>query len=134
MKNLTLPFFVKKDLIHYLTISLIISFLGFFNESTAQSVQTLIPCTGSASDLTLLSAQVTGGDPCNNCVEGAPQLNKKLTLSIDNGTGSERGAFAFWGTLEIYSGVTGSLISSTPISGCNGPIPGGTKYSLEFGN
>ncbi|TBX64829.1 hypothetical protein EZL74_12860, partial [Flavobacterium silvisoli] len=87
-------------------------------------------CT--SKDLEVVAAKLTGGDLCNSCATATP-LTRTLTLSINNTTGSTRGAFAFWGTLEIYSGTTGALISSVTRTGCGGPLPGGAITSLDFG-
>ncbi|MEO5777746.1 MAG: hypothetical protein ABIQ27_12645, partial [Flavobacterium sp.] len=87
-------------------------------------------CT--SSDLSLVAAQLTGGDLCNSCAMATP-LTRTLTLGINNTTGSTRGAFAFWGTVDIYSGTTGLLISSTTRTGCAGPLPGGSITYLDFG-
>ena len=95
-------------------------FLIFSLLSVSVSLAQSVPpdntsCT--SSDLSVVAAKLTGGDLCNSCATQTV-LTRTLTLAINNTTGSTRAAFAFWGTLEIYSGVDGSLISSTTRSGC----------------
>jgi hypothetical protein len=104
-----------------LIMFLILIFSGFSN-AIAQTTTTFPPpdrCT--SKDLELVSATLTGGDACNSCTPGTT-LTRTLTLGINNKTGSNRTAFAFWGTLEItHNGV----ISTFPISRCSdsSPIP-----------
>ncbi|MBA0885573.1 PKD-like domain-containing protein, partial [Flavobacterium undicola] len=87
----------------------------------------------SSSDLSVVAAQLSGGDICNSC-ETAVSITRTLVLSINNTTGSTRTSFAFWGNLEIYSGTTGLLISSTVRTGCGGPLPPNSITSLSFGD
>ncbi|RVT70981.1 hypothetical protein EOD40_17775, partial [Flavobacterium sufflavum] len=86
----------------------------------------------SSSDLSVVAAQLSGGDICNSCETAVP-ITRTLVLSINNTTGSTRTSFAFWGNLEIYSGTTGLLISSTVRTGCSGPLPPNSITSLNFG-
>ncbi|WP_333600401.1 hypothetical protein, partial [Flavobacterium sp.] len=88
-------------------------------------------CT--SKDLEVVAAKLTGGDVCNSCPTPTT-ITRNLMLGINNTTGSTRTSFAFWGTLEIYSGTTGALISSTTRTGCNGPLPGGSITYLNFGS
>ncbi|WP_413998983.1 gliding motility-associated C-terminal domain-containing protein [Flavobacterium sp. W1B] len=98
--------------------------------TTVTLAQTFPPASSCTSkDLSLAGASLSGGDLCNSCPV-ATSINRTLTLSIDNTTGSTRTSFAFWGTLEEYSGNDGSLISSTSITGCVGPLPGNTITNL----
>lgn len=104
-----------------LTMALLLIFSGF-STTIAQTTTTFPPqdrCT--SKDLELVSATLTGGDACNSCTPGTT-LTRTLTLGINNKTGSNRTAFAFWGTLEI---THNGLISTTPISRCSdsSPIP-----------
>ncbi len=87
-------------------------------------------CT--SKDLEVVLAKLTGGDLCNSCPT-ATTLTRTLTLGINNTTGSTRGAFAFWGTIEVYSGTTSALISSTTRTGCAGPLAPNSITSLDFG-
>ena len=97
--------------------------------------QTVPPPTTSctSNDLQVLVATLSGGDVCNSCTT-ATSITRTLTLSIKNNTGSVRTSFAFWGMLEIYSGTTGLLISSTVRTGCGGPVAPSIITSLNFGN
>ncbi|MFV8328456.1 gliding motility-associated C-terminal domain-containing protein [Flavobacterium sp. ZS1P14] len=101
-----------------------------FSTVVAQTVPD--PNTSCTSkDLELVGATLTGGDLCNSCPQNTT-ITRALTLSINNTTGSTRTSFAFWGNLEEYSGIDGSLVSTIPISGCQGPIPGHTITDLTF--
>ncbi|MGN6246724.1 MAG: SprB repeat-containing protein, partial [Ginsengibacter sp.] len=86
-----------------------------FSSSIAQSLPPATSCT--SNDLQVVGATLSNVDICSSCTVGTP-LTGTLTLSINNTTGSNRTAFAFWGTLEITDGVTGQ-VTSTPIHGCN---------------
>ncbi|MFV5696551.1 gliding motility-associated C-terminal domain-containing protein [Flavobacterium sp. LB3P122] len=108
-------------LISFLSISTAVAQTGVPNPNTS--------CT--SGDLELVGATLTGGDLCNSCSTNTV-LTRTLTLSINNTTGSTRTSFAFWGNLEEYSGIDGSLISTIAISGCRGPLPGHTITSLTF--
>ncbi|MGL2967618.1 HYR-like domain-containing protein, partial [Flavobacterium sp. XGLA_31] len=113
----------------------LIAFLIFSLLSISVSFSQSVPpantsCT--SKDLEVVAAKLSGGDLCNSCATATP-LTRTLTLSINNTTGSTRGAFAFWGTLEIYSGTTGLLISSVTRTGCAGPVPASSITSLDFG-
>ena len=108
------------------TRSLLLSLFFFLGFSTAFA-QFNLPsekrCT--SKDLELVEAKLTGGDACNSCTTGTT-VTRTLTLSINNTTGSNRTSFAFWGTLERYTGT--HLDSSEPINGCNStPLPGNTS-------
>ncbi|MFC4511279.1 hypothetical protein ACFO28_13245, partial [Flavobacterium buctense] len=110
------------------------AFLIFSLLSISTSIaQTFPPANTSCTsgDLTLVGATLSGGDVCNSCPT-ATTITRTLTLSINNTTGSLRTSFAYWGNLEVYSGTTGLLISSTPISGCNGPLPPNTITTLSY--
>jgi hypothetical protein len=67
--------------------------------STATYAQLPGASSCTSNDLELVGATVSG-DLCNPSVPGTP-ITKTLILSINNTTGSDRTAFAFWGTLEI---------------------------------
>src|SRR5215471_6638619 len=117
----------------YLIFSLLSFSLSYAQSSLLAPTSVPDPATSCTSgDLLIVAASVTGGDPCNACVEGT-KLTKNLTLAINNKTGSSRAAFAFWGVINIYSGVDGSLISSEEKTGCAGPIPSSAITSLNFG-
>ncbi|TBX64661.1 gliding motility-associated C-terminal domain-containing protein, partial [Flavobacterium silvisoli] len=117
---------ISKKLFAFLMFSLLNVSIAF-----AQSVPPAnTSCT--SNDLEVVAAKLTGGDLCNSCATATP-LTRTLTLSINNKTGSTRGAFAFWGTLEIYSGTTGALISSVTRTGCGGPVAPNSITSLDFG-
>ena len=116
---------ISKKLVVYLVFSLL-----SFSASFAQSYPP--PGTSCTSgDLRLVGATLSGGGLCNSCPTPT-QITRTLTLSINNTTGSTRTSFAFWGTLEVYSGTTGLLVSSTVINGCNGPLPPNTITSLNY--
>ena len=120
--NSTIP----KKLCAFLIFSLLSISMSF--------AQTFPPASTSCTskDLELVMAKLTGGDLCNSCVTGTT-LTRTLTLGVNNTTGSTRTSFAFWGTIEIYNGITGSLISSNVRTGCAGPLPGNTITYLDFG-
>jgi hypothetical protein len=102
-----------------LIMSLIL-FSSGFSTVVAQTTTTFPPpdrCT--SKDLELVSATLTGGDACNSCTPGT-SLTRTLTLGINNKTGSNRTAFAFWGTLEI---THNGIITTTPISRCSDSTP-----------
>ena len=112
--------------------------IGFFTASMAQTLPSASSCT--SNDLQIVGATLSGGDICSSCVVGTP-LTRTLTLSINNTTGSNRTAFAFWGTLEITDGTTG-VTTSSPIHGCNdvaippntSALPPNTITDLSFNN
>ncbi|MFN3753888.1 MAG: hypothetical protein ACK4R1_07515, partial [Flavobacterium sp.] len=116
---------ISKKLFAFLIFSLL--------SISASIAQTFPPANTSCTsgDLTLVGATLSGGDLCNSCPT-ATTITRTLTLSINNTTGSLRTSFGFWGNLEVYSGTTGLLISSTPISGCNGPLPPNTITTLSY--
>ncbi|WP_235922050.1 T9SS type B sorting domain-containing protein [Flavobacterium phycosphaerae] len=117
---------ISKKLFVFLVFSLLCTSMTF-----AQSVPPAnTSCT--SNDLEVVAAKLTGGDVCNSCATTTP-LTRTLTLSINNKTGSTRAVFAFWGTLEIYSGTTGALISSVTRTGCAGPVASNSITSLDFG-
>ncbi|MGL2967617.1 hypothetical protein, partial [Flavobacterium sp. XGLA_31] len=119
-------FTISKKLCAFLIFSMLSISMSF-----AQSFPP--PTTSCTSkDLEIVAAQLSGGDLCNSCATSTT-LTRNLTLGIKNTTGSTRTSFAFWGTLEIYSGTTGALISSVTRTGCNGPLPGGSTTYLDFG-
>jgi hypothetical protein len=114
----------SRDGLGKITRGSLLSLVCFFgcSEIVAQTI-TFPPqerCT--SKDLELVSATLTGGDACNSC-EGVEEQTRTLTLGINNKTGSNRTAFAFWGTLEITH-ADGSIIE-TEISRCSdsSPIP-----------
>jgi hypothetical protein len=109
----------------------VLSNLLLLSAAVAQTFPPASSCT--SKDLTLVGANLTGGNVCNSCTPGT-QLTRTLSLSINNTTGSTRTSFAFWGTLEIYDGNTGLLKSSTSITGCNGPLPPSSISTLTFNN
>ncbi|MFV5690374.1 beta strand repeat-containing protein, partial [Flavobacterium sp. ZT3R25] len=122
-----------KSIFTYSTKLFSLFLISFLSISTAVA-QTAVPnpntsCT--SGDLELVGATLTGGDLCNSCPTNTI-LTRTLTLSINNTTGSTRTSFAFWGNLEEYSGINGSLVSTIAISGCGGPLPGHTITSLTF--
>src|SRR5512143_2787201 len=92
----------------------------FFTSSAVAQSTTTFPDPGSCTskDLYIVGATLSGGDLCNSCPTGT-QVTRTLTLSINNTTGSNRTAFAFWGILKTYNGSTGALRDSIPIQGCN---------------
>lgn len=95
-------------------------FILFSLTVNAQTTTTFPPLSSCTSgDLSLVSAALTGGDPCNSCSPGQT-LTRNLTLGINNKTGSTRTAFAFWGTLEITH-ADGTVTTST-INRCTGPV------------
>ncbi len=111
------------------------AFLIFSMLSITMSFAQTFPPPGTSctsNDLSVVAAMLTGGDVCNSCPTNTT-ITRTLTLSINNTTGSTRAVFAFWGTIDIYSGTTGLLISSTTRTGCAGPLPGGSITSLDFG-
>ena len=113
---------------------LLILFLCIFSLSAIAQIGVPAASTSCTSkDLEIVAAKLTGGDLCNSCQTSTP-LTRTLTLAINNTTGSTRGAFAFWGTIDIFSGIDGSLISSTAIQGCSGPLPGSSITTLDFGS
>ncbi|TDD73924.1 gliding motility-associated C-terminal domain-containing protein [Flavobacterium caseinilyticum] len=108
--------------------------LLFLLSFSATFAQVLVPSSDTScpsGDLSLVGATLTGGDLCNSCDSGT-LVTKTLTLSINNSTGSTRTSFAFWGDLEEYSGDDGSLVKTTPISGCKGPVPDKRITNLNF--
>jgi hypothetical protein len=110
---------------------LLLSVLSF-STVVAQTTSVPDPNTScSSKDLELVGATLTGGDLCNSCAQST-ELTRTLTLSINNTTGSTRTSFAFWGNLEEYSGTDGSLVQTTPITGCTGPVPGNIITNLDF--
>ncbi|MFV8347672.1 T9SS type A sorting domain-containing protein [Flavobacterium sp. ZB4P13] len=115
----------SRDVLGKITRISLLSIVCFFGFSTivAQTTPTFPPqerCT--SKDLELVSATLTNGGACTSCELG-DSLTKTLTLGINNKTGSNRTAFAFWGTLEITH-ADGS-IETTEISRCSdaNPIP-----------
>ncbi|MCF6130590.1 hypothetical protein L1S35_12975, partial [Flavobacterium sp. AS60] len=120
-------FTLSKNLCAFLILNLLCISMSF--------AQTFPPANTSCTskDLEVVAATLTGGGPCNSCPTPTT-ITRNLMLGINNTTGSTRTSFAFWGTIEIYSGTTGALISSTTRTGCNGPLPGGTITYLNFGN
>jgi hypothetical protein len=104
-----------------LLVFIIISIFSLTNHTFSQTFPDASSCT--SKDLELVGAVLSGGDLCNSCPTDT-QITRSLTVSINNTTGSTRTAFAFWGTLEEYSGNDGSLVSSVPITSCFGPLPG----------
>jgi len=110
---------------------LLIVTLLFFSGAFAQTTTTFPAASACTSkDLELVGAALTGGDPCNSC-EPNTTITRTLTLSINNTTKSTRTSFAFWGTLE-RTDANGN-VTTTPISGCNGPIEKGIVNSLNYG-
>ncbi|MFV5693788.1 gliding motility-associated C-terminal domain-containing protein [Flavobacterium sp. LT1R49] len=123
-----------KSIFTYSTKLFSLFLISFLSISTAVAQTTTVPdpnTSCSSKDLELVGATLTGGDLCNSCPQNTI-LTRTLTLSIDNTTGSTRTSFAFWGNLEEYSGIDGSLLSTTAISGCGGPLPGNVVTSLAF--
>ena len=105
--------------------------LLFFSGAFAQTTTTFPSASACTSkDLELVGAAITGGDPCNSCTPGTT-ITRTLTMSINNTTKSTRTSFAFWGTLE-RTDANGN-VTTTPISGCNGPIEKGIVNSLNYG-
>src|SRR5689334_21167368 len=94
---------------------LVIIFLFFF--SSSRLAQTTVPAQATSctsKDLEIVAAKLTGGDLWNSCIN-ATALTRTLTLSIKNTGGSTGGAAAFWGTVEKYSSLDGSLCYCSPL-------------------
>ena len=81
-----------------LTFILLVNFF-FVSTVIAQTFPPAKSCT--SKDLEVVGATLTGGDVCNTCTPGTT-ITRTLTLAINNTTGSNRTAFAFWGTLKIF--------------------------------
>lgn len=114
-----------------LLVFIIISLFSLTNYTFSQTFPDASSCT--SKDLELVGAVLSGGDLCNSCPTDT-KITRSLTVSINNTTGSTRTAFAFWGTLEEYSGSDGSLVSSVPITSCFGPLPGNAITYLVANN
>jgi hypothetical protein len=85
-------------------------------------------CT--SKDLELVSATLPGTNTCNTCTPGTT-ITRTLYVAINNKTGSNRTAFAFWANLEIYNDDgTLDAVHSGPISGCVGAVPRNTITSF----
>ena len=93
-----------------LLVLIIISLFSLTNYTFSQTFPDASSCT--SKDLELVGAVLSGGDLCNSCPTDT-QITRSLTVSINNTTGSTRTAFAFWGTLEEYSGSDGFFGSQT---------------------
>ncbi|WP_409024896.1 beta strand repeat-containing protein, partial [Flavobacterium sp.] len=119
-------FTLSKNLCAFLILNILCISMSF--------AQTFPPTNTSCTskDLEVVAATLSGGGVCNSCPTPTT-ITRNLMLGINNTTGSTRTSFAFWGTLEIYSGTTGALISSVNRTGCNGPLPGGSTTYLDFG-
>jgi SprB repeat len=110
----------KNHFIHSLKAFCFIFFILTVSNAAAQNLPPASSCT--SKDLELVSATLPppGGNPC------ACSGTRTLMLAIKNKTGSTRTSFAFWGTLKRYNSA-GTLISSTAVTGCNGPIAKNTS-------
>ncbi len=91
----------------------------------AQAPNPNTSCTSGDLELAAAVLPPPGDDPC------ACGGTRTLMLSIRNKTGSERTSFAFWGTLKVYNS-DGTLNSSRPLTGCNGPIKKNTDKVLGY--
>ena len=92
------------------------------------------PSSCNSNDLELVSAKLSNEEnECNKCSAGS-QISRTLSLKVNNKSGSNRTAFAFWGNLEIYDGSTGLLKSNTPIKGCDGPVIKNSINTFNFQN
>ncbi|MEN9910169.1 MAG: hypothetical protein RLZZ540_3328, partial [Bacteroidota bacterium] len=110
-----------------LLVFILLSLLSISTYTFSQTFPDPSSCT--SKDLELVGASLSGGGLCNSCPTNTT-ITRSLTVSINNTTGSTRTSFAFWGTLDEYNGSNGSLVSSTPITGCVGPLPGNTLTSI----
>ncbi|MFM2156522.1 MAG: hypothetical protein RL516_1271 [Bacteroidota bacterium] len=113
-----------------IVILLVFSTIGFMTKtSTAQTFPAPSSCT--SNDLSLVGITLTGGNLCNTCTPGTT-LTRTVNFAINNKTGSTRTSFAFWGTLQIFND-NGTLASSTPYSGCVGPVPKNATTTFQNG-
>ena len=116
-----------------LPLQVLFTLCGLILSSTFVFAQTFPPPTSCTSkDLRLVSASLAGATPCFTCTPGTT-VTRGLNLAINNKTGSTRTAFAYWGTLEIYN-ANGTLASSSPISGCVGPVPKNATTTFSNGS
>jgi hypothetical protein len=112
-------------------MTIFLSLVLFVSTTFSQTTTTFpSPDRCTSKDLTLVGAALTGSG-CNSCT-GVEALTRTLTLSINNTTSSTRTSFAFWGTLEITH-ADGSITTSS-ISGCNGPILKNQVNALPYGS
>ena len=86
----------------------------------AQTIRFPNPDRCTSKDLQLVSATLTGTEPCPTC-EAGKTVTGVLTIGINNTTGSVRTSFAFWGTLSVkhLDGTT----TTSDITACVGPVP-----------
>jgi hypothetical protein len=117
MKNISFTSFCEALRAHNIFAYFSVAFLCCFSSAT---IAQTFPSSCTSKDLSLVSAVLTGGDPCNSCTPGQT-LTRNLVLGINNKTGSTRTAFAFWATLEITH-ANGTVVT-TAINRCSGPIP-----------
>ena len=94
MKKITLFPIRRIQSLFSLTFILLLNFF-FVSTVIAQTFPAAKSCT--SKDLEIVGATLTGGDVCNTCTPGNT-ITRTLTLAINNTTGSNRTAFAFWGT------------------------------------
>ena len=117
----------------YFSLLLLIPSLGIVLSTMSVRAQTFPPPSSCTSkDLRLVSASLSSTTPCFTCTPGTT-LIRGLNLAINNKTGSTRTSFAYWGILEIYNS-DGTLASSSPISGCVGPVPKNATTTFANGN
>lgn len=115
-----------------LSLSFKVFFFVFFLIASTKSIAQTFPDTSSCTskDLEIVSASLLGSTLCSNCTPG-DSVYRILKLAIYNKTGSTRTSFAFWGSLVI-SNSDGTPSSTTPITGCGGPVASNDTTTLSF--
>ncbi|MBI2729252.1 MAG: hypothetical protein HYX40_00595 [Sphingobacteriales bacterium] len=129
--NLSVSSFIDGKRQHVIQKIVLFIFLFSFVVQKAYAQTFPSPSSCTSKDLRLVSAALPY-TKCETCITG-DSIYKKLTVGINNKTGSTRTSFAFWATLTILN-PNGSIASSTPISGCFGPIPKNATTSFIYGN